>query len=459
MTDYSVAIVGRANVGKSTLFNKLINQQHALVSPIAGTTRDRLEATCSWQGLDFTLIDTGGFDIIKSDPIEEQILVQTTKAIKEADLVIFLVDTNSGLMPLDKDFAIFLKKHNKNILLVANKADTLRKRDLIANFYQLGCGEPIPISAASGSGSGDLLDLITANLKKIKIKKKIVPEAIVSKPIKIIFLGQPNVGKSSLINAILNEERVIATPIPHTTRGVQTIDFKYKGKNFQLLDSAGLRRRHKKSELIEKFSIEQIKTLLPQTDIALLIIDVNQNISVQDKKISKLISDHNVNVIIVANKWDLVPDKDENTINKYVDYFSDNLAATKYAPIIFTSALEKQRVRKILDIALTTYQERFRRIDDNAADKFLKWCIKKSFPKKSKGVKQPYLIDFKQVATDPPRFKLRKDAKSVLAPAYIKFLIKMLREKFGFLGTPVKIEIEGVDLSHKHKKNIKPEKI
>ncbi len=457
MTNYTVAIVGRANVGKSTLFNKLINKPHALVSPIAGTTRDRLETECSWQGLDFTLIDTGGFDINKEDIIEIEILKQTTKAIKGASLVLFLVDTKSGIMPLDNEFANFLKKHNKNIILVANKADTMGKRNQIANFYQLGCGEPIPVSAASGSGTGDLLDEVTKNLAKIKIKKKKVVKEDLGKPLKIIFLGQPNVGKSSLINAILNEDRVIISPLPHTTRGVQTIDFKYKNTYFQLLDAAGLRRRHNKSELIEKFSIEQIKTLLPQIDVALLIHDVSLRISVQDKKISKLISDHNKNVILVANKWDLIPDKDDKTINKYVDYYYANLPSVKYAPIIFTSALEKQRVRKILDLALETYKERFRQIDKNAADRFLKSCIKKSFPKKSKGTKKPYLIDFKQVAVDPPTFKLRKDMKSVLAPAYVKFLKKMLREKFGFLGTPVKIDIETVDLSHKHKENIKPE--
>jgi len=457
MNKQTVALVGRANVGKSTLFNKLISKPSALVSPIAGTTRDRLTATCSWGGLDFTIIDTGGFDVNMEDNIEKQIYEQTGKAIKDSDLVLFLVDTSSGLMPQDKTFALYLKKTKKKVIIVANKADTLHKRQLISDFYKLGLGEPIPVSSASGSGVGDLLEIVVNTLKPNQKKEPEVDEniPIVKKirPINLMFVGQPNVGKSSLINAILNEDRVIVSPTPHTTRGVQTIAFKYKEKEFSLLDTAGLRRRSRKSELVEKFSIDQITNILPKVDVAIIVLDVNKRITVQDQKIAELVTKYKINTVVVANKWDLVPDKDDKTINKYIQYINLNLPFIYFSPIVFTSALEKQRVRKILDLALETYQERFRRLEPNAANKFLKWAMKKNKPTKSKGTQHPYLINFSQVAVDPPTFELKVDSKSTLAAAYVKYLIKKLREKFGFIGTPIKIELTKVDLSHK---SIKP---
>ena len=454
MKKQTVAIVGRANVGKSTLFNKLISKPSALVSPIAGTTRDRLTATCSWAGLDFTLIDTGGFDVNMKNTIEREIYKQTNKAIKDSDLTLFLVDTSSGLMPQDKEFALYLKKIDKKILLVANKADNLQKRQLINEFYQLGLGEPIPVSSASGSGTGDLLDEIVKSIKinlpkKNSDTKNEKPVKKTTKSISLMFVGQPNVGKSSLVNAILNENRVIVSPIPHTTRGVQTIDFSYKENNFRLLDTAGLRRRSRKSDLVEKFSINQVKSLLPKVDVALIVLDITNRITVQDQKIAELITKYNINTVIVANKWDLIPDKDDKTINKYIKFINANFPFISYSPIVFTSAVAKQRVRKILDLALETYNERFRRIENNAANKFLKWAIKKNKPTKSKGTRHPYLINFAQVAVDPPTFELKVDSKSTLSAAYVKYLIKMLRYKFGFLGTPIKIELNKVDLSHK----------
>lgn len=450
MSKPTIAIIGRTNVGKSTLFNKLLSKPTALITPVAGTTRDRLEANCSWQGFDFTIIDTGGFDINKQDKIERKILDQTNKAITAADLILLVVDVIDGSLPQDKEFILYLKKLNKNMVLVANKADNLKKRQAANEFYQLGVGVPVPVSAANGSGIGDLLDIIVKKLKLKKSEETSEAKKPRAKPIVLIFLGQPNVGKSSIINSILNEERVIVSQTPHTTRGVQTIDFVYKNKQFQLLDTAGLRRRKNKSNIVEKFSINQVTKILPVANVAILVLDISQRITVQDKKIAHLIIDNNVNIVIAANKWDLIPEKDDKTVNKYIKYLYYQLPLINFAPIIFTSAKEKQRVRKILDLAIETYKDRFKNIDDDDCEKFLKWAIKKNQPTKGGGTKYPNLISFNQVAVNPPTFLLKKDAKSTLASSYIKYLIKQLRNKFGFLGTPVRIILEKVDLSHKH---------
>ncbi|MFW0837572.1 MAG: ribosome biogenesis GTPase Der [Candidatus Komeilibacteria bacterium] len=448
-----VAIVGRANVGKSTLFNKLTDHNKALVSPVAGTTRDRLTGECQWRDRTFTVIDTGGFDVNKTDVIEAAIWEQTDKAIRSADLILFMVNINEGLMPADIEFTHYLKKINKPVLLIANQADNLKKRQLIAEFYKLGFGDPLPISAINSSGTGDMLDELIKQLPTPKKKTKpTIIEQDAPRPIKLIFIGQPNVGKSSLINAILDEDRVIATPIAHTTRGVQTIDFTYQGTPFQLLDTAGLRRNKSRTNIVEKFSLEQIDKVLPSADVALLVTDVSQRLTVQDKKITDLIDKSGVNLVLVANKWDLIPDKDEKTINKYVDYYNSFMPSVRYAPIIFTSATERQRVHKLLELAQQTYQERFKSITDNACQKFLKKAIKKNLPQRGKGTRHPYILDLRQKAVNPPYFELRLDGKSELAGAYVKYLSKELRAKFGFSGTPIRIKIIKVDLSHKDKK-------
>ncbi len=446
----TVAIIGRANVGKSTLFNRLTDQSTALISPVAGTTRDRLEATCAWQGMEFTVIDSGGFDIDKRDEIDQKVLEQTDRAIENAKLILFVVDTNTGILPADKNFIAQLKKKKKKILLVANKADTLKKRQLINEFYQLGLGEPLPVSASNGSGTGDLLDKIVSMLNLNSVAAPWSPKE--KKPISLIFIGQPNVGKSSLINAILNEERIIVSPIPHTTRGVQVIDFNYRQENFRLLDTAGLRRRRDKSDLMEKFSYDQIRKVLPLASVAILVIDVTQNLTVQDKKIASWIVENNVNIVIAVNKWDLIPNKDDKTINQYIKNIYQQLPAINYAPIIFTSAAAKQRVQKILDLAKETYQERFKKLTPETCAEFLSWAIKKNPPQKDKGMVHPKLLGFEQVSVNPPRFVLKKDGKSSLAMAYVKYLNRQLREKFGFLGTPLIIAIETVDLRHRSKR-------
>ena len=448
---YHVTLVGRANVGKSTLFNKITGKKTALVSPLPGTTRDRLEFDCQWGDITFSLVDTGGFDIDKKNQIEQQIWQQTELALQKSALIIFLVDAKAGVLPGDLEFAKYLRAIKKPILVAMNKADRLEHRAQTVEFYRLGFGEPLPISASNGSGVGDLLDEIVAKLKKVKSKNK-NPKIIPARDqIKIAFLGQPNVGKSSLINALLNEQRVIVSPEPHTTRGVQSIPFSYQNNHWLLMDTAGLRRRNQKTELIEKFSVEQLKDILKEINLALLIVDVKKGLTVQDKKIADLIAEHQLSCVIVANKWDLITDKDEKTINKYKAALYRHLPLLSYAPIIFVSALEKQRVHKILDLTHSVYQERFRQITDNATDKFLKWAIKKNLPAKAKGTRPPRLLSLNQVGTNPPTFILKLDSRTSVANSYIRFLIKKLHEKFGFEGTPLNIRLQAIDTKHSSK--------
>ncbi|HQA64098.1 MAG TPA: ribosome biogenesis GTPase Der, partial [bacterium] len=348
-----IAIIGRANVGKSTLFNRLIEQNKALVSKIAGTTRDRNIATAEWRGRRFQVIDTGGLDINKKNPdqISQEIIKQSQQAINKANLILFVVDAKSGIIASDSELAKALVKNKQKdkTILVVNKADSLRWRQPSAEMYKLNLGQPNMLSAANGSGVGDLLDLIVSRLpadKKIKTEQP-------NNEIKVAIVGKPNVGKSSLLNSILGEERVMVTDIAHTTRESHDTEFIYKKNKFTLIDTAGISRDNKlKNKSLEKKSIDRSLETIAKADIVLLVTEVQKNISTQDKKITQAILENSKSVIIVANKWDLIPDKDEKTINRYIDYYQANFPYLWWAPIIFVSAKENLRTKKILDLIL-----------------------------------------------------------------------------------------------------------
>lgn len=443
-----IALIGRANVGKSTLFNTLIEQKKAIVSDIPGTTRDRNYATINWRGFEFELVDTGGIDIVHPKDIEKDILKQADFAKKEADLILFLVDARDGLMPQDKEVANLLKKSRKSVIPVANKADSKKLRDSLAEFYKLNIGDPVPVSAISGTGTGDLLDRIVDNLRPkpaplhearpgTKDQKK--SEQIES--IKIAVIGKPNTGKSTLVNSILGEERVITSPTPYTTRDSQDIDLIYKEQNYTLIDTAGIRKKAKIKNKLERFSVAQALASIKKADVTLLMTDVSEQLGRQDKALSDEIIKTNSSIIIVANKWDKVKDKDSKTINKFIKYYQSFFPYLKFVPIIFIFALEKQRVKKILDLAKEVYDERYREITDNALDKFLKKIIKKQPPARGKGTRHPKIYQLKQLDVDPPKFEIIKDYKSDMHESYAKFVENQLREKFGFLGTPVIIKV------------------
>ncbi len=463
----SVVIFGRTNVGKSTLFNKLTEKNQALVSKIEGTTRDSNIGQVNWGGKSFELIDTGGIidlkyligEKTKTDDIEANVQKQARKMIKQADLVLFMVDAISGPLSQDKQMILLIKKMlptTKNVILVVNKVDNQKIRKELAEFHKLALGELAPISASSGSGTGDLLDII---VKQLPGKKQITGYQLpVASSIDVCILGQPNVGKSSLLNSILGEERVIVSPIPHTTREPQDTIINYKKQTVKLVDTAGISKRgkqtaYKKKEkkyALEKMGIAKSLKSLDKSDIALMMVDISQPITRQDLKIIEEIIDRKKSLIIIANKWDAV---EERNTKEYTQYLKDKFPFALWAPIQFTSALTGEKIKKIMDLILDISEQRKKEITDSQLNTFLMRIVKIHKPSKGKGTKRPHIHKFQQVKSDPPVFELRIGAKDDLHFSYVRFIENRLRDKFGFLGTPITIYVVKNKTIHgKHEK-------
>ncbi len=480
-----VVIVGRTNVGKSTLFNCLVEKNKALTSNIPCTTRDSNIGEVDWQGFNFTLVDTGGIIDLKhllkeknptaNNDIDIKVQKQARDYLKRADLILFLVDVKEGLLPPDKQLALFIKKmlpQSNHIFLVANKVDGPKQRKEIAEFNKLPLGEPIPISAATGSGTGDLLDIIT---KKIKKTKTLVnPLSLSNKgaavrfagatarreeEIRVCILGKPNVGKSSLLNALLGaaypeqgqKEKAIVSSIPHTTREPQDVQFAYQDHLITLIDTAGISKRGQRTakqikfrNTLEKFSITKSLKALERANIALLVLDMNKEITHQDAKLVEEIIKQKVSLIIIANKWDLI--KERNT-KLYTNNIYLALPFARWAPVQFTSAKTREKTNKIFDLIIRVMEQRKTEININALNKFLNKIVKIHRPAKAKGTKHPHIYELKQVHANPPKFSLRIGAKDSLHFSYLRFIENRLREKFGFGGTPITIGLE------KNKKN------
>ena len=439
-----VAIIGRANVGKSTLFNRLIEQDKALVSSISGTTRDRNVGIVSWRGKKFELTDTGGLDIDEKipEPISQGIVKQAQQAMIDADLVLFVIDLIDGATPVDRDLAkkLIAGGFKEKTIFVGNKAETAKLKKYDGSIYRLGLGEPMAISASSGSGTGDLLDEILEKLPNKKLKSG---EADIAKPdIKIALLGRPNVGKSSLLNSILGEDRVIVSDIAHTTREAHDTEFSYKDKKFLIIDTAGIRRKSKiERGTLEKRSVGKSLDALDDCDVAVLITECNKKIDAQDKKITQAILESGKSVIIAANKWDLIGDKETNTIKDYENFYRKSFPYLWWAPLIFISAKENLRTHKLLNLAIEIKAAREIKIADSQLDKFLKQKIKQHKPSRGKGLKNPYIYEITQSSTNPPRFVIYVNDPTVLHFSYIRFLQNNLREKFKIIGTPIQVEL------------------
>lgn len=440
-----VAIVGRTNVGKSTLFNRLIEKNKSLVSDIPGTTRDRFEADCLWRGKIIRLVDTGGLDVDDRDEINRETIEQTKGAVKDADLVVFLVDVKTGLQEDDRKLAKMLRETNKPIILVGNKADDARIRALAdeKEWHTWEFGSPFPVSATRGVGTGDLLDMIYEKLEAVDKPPVDIHEIA---PIRVSVLGRPNVGKSSLLNAILGHQRFIASATEHTTREPNDIMVHVDGQDYVLVDTAGMRKMARvkagKSAL-EKAGVRRSLTTIKRSDVVLLVLDVSQRIHSQDKHLAGVLAEEKASVIIVANKWDKIPDKETNTINEYEEYIRANLPQLDYAPIIFTSALTGKRVQDMFELIDVVYQSRFTELDHRETHKFISKTIKKHLPSKGWGAAHPKITSFHQTDINPPTFRLgiKQKEKEVLNESYVRFIENQLREQYNFTGSPIKVYI------------------
>lgn len=429
-----VAIVGRPNVGKSTLFNRLTKTRHAIVSDIAGTTRDRQYGKVKWCGREFSVVDTGGWVVNSDDVFEEAIRQQVTIATEEADLVLFLVDVATGLTDLDEDVAMILRRTKLPVVLVANKVDNNNQIYDSMEFYKLGLGEPFCISSATGSGTGDLLDVVMSKLedKEPEIEENIPRFAVV---------GRPNAGKSSIINAFIGEERNIVTDIAGTTRDSIYTRYDKFGFDFYLVDTAGIRRKNKVTEDLEFYSVMRSIRAIENSDVCILMIDATRGIEAQDMNIFQLIQKNNKSLVVVVNKWDLVEDKDQKVIKTFENAIRNRMAPFVDFPIIFSSAVTKQRIYKVLETAKEVYQNRKARVGTTKLNAVMLPLIEAFPPPSIKGkyIKIKYCSQLP--GTQIPSFVFYANLPQYVKEPYKRFLENKIRENWPMHGCPINIFI------------------
>lgn len=426
----TVSIVGRPNVGKSTLFNRLVGRRDAIVHDEFGVTRDRHYGQSFWNGVIFTVIDTGGYLPDDMNVIVRGIREQVHIAIEESDLILFVVDVVHGVHPLDQSVAQLLREQDKPVILVVNKSDNEQRSLDAMEFYSLGLEDLFPVSSISGTGSGDLLDRVVEKLPAIKSSEED------STTPKLAFVGRPNVGKSSMVNALLKSERCIVTEIPGTTRDAVNSLLVYNGIEFELIDTAGLRKKAKVKENIEFYSNVRTDRALRECDVAIIILDAMQGFEEQDKRILREAARFNKGIIIVFNKWDLVPDKETNTFKEFQEYIYQQIPTMHYIPIITASAATGQRVEKILDLARKILAERNKKINTNELNTYMAKVInERPLPvKRGKQLKIQYATQVKQA---PPVFKFFMNNPEELPSNYRRFIENKLREKYDFTGIPI----------------------
>ncbi len=431
-----VAIVGRPNVGKSTLFNRLTGTRHAIVSDVAGTTRDRQYGKCEWVGHEFSVVDTGGWVVNSDDVFEEEIRKQVTLATEESDLILFLVDVKNGVTDLDMQVASILRRTKMPIILCANKTDDNNDRYGAPEFYSLGLGDPVCVSAATGSGSGDLLDLIVEKLgpeQPFSEEEERIPRFSV--------VGRPNVGKSSIINAFIGEDRHIVTDIAGTTRDSILTRYDKFGFDFFLVDTAGIRRKNKVSEDLEFYSVMRSIRAIENSDVCILMIDATRGIEGQDLNIFQIIQRNNKSLVVVVNKWDLVEDKSQAAIDHFRNAIYERLAPFTDFPIIFASAVTKQRIFKVLETAKEVYLNRKRRVTTAKLNEEMLPLIEAYPPPSIKGkyIKIKYCSQI--VDTQIPTFVFFANLPQYVKEPYRRFLENKIRERWDFCGTPINIFI------------------
>lgn len=442
-----VAIVGRPNVGKSTFFNRMIGEQLAIIEDLPGTTRDRLYGETDWNGREFTLIDTGGLELGASDDITSRIRAQVGLAIEEADVIVFVVDAHAGITEADREVADLLRSAGKSVVLAANKADNAKRRQEAVEFYELGLGEPITMSSSQGTGTGDVLDAITDALPP----KEAEEEEEAELP-RVAIVGRPNVGKSSLLNAVLGEERVIVSATPGTTRDAIDTTVEHNGQPLVLIDTAGIRRRGRIGPGIEKYSVLRATRAIERSDVALLLIDAIEGITAQDTHIAGVIHEAGKGVVVVINKWDVIKEKraqhragtappledEPPDAQDFKEAIRRDLKFIPYAPEIFAAAKTRYHIAPILDAALRITEERKRRVPTAKLNEVVKTAMLRHHPPSVKGrVLRVYYVT--QAETSPPTFVFFVNEPELLHFSYERYLENQLRAAFGFEGTAIRL--------------------
>ncbi len=427
-----IAIVGRPNVGKSTLFNRLTESQRAIVKEVSGVTRDRLYGRGEWNGTEFSVIDTGGYVSGSDDVFEAEIRKQVIIAIEEASVIIFMLDVMTGTSDLDQVVANLLRKSGKKVFVVANKVDNSHRIGLSSEFWSLGLGEVYDLSATNGSGTGELLDDIISNFDKnveITTEESELPH--------IAIVGKPNVGKSSLINALTGEERNIVTEISGTTRDTVNTRYKSFGFDFMLVDTAGIRKKAKVHEDIEYYSVLRSIRAIESSDICVFMVDATEGIQKQDLNIFYIIEKNSKGIVVLINKWDLI-EKDHKTMGEYEENVREQLAPFNDVPIIFTSTIEKQRIHKALESVMEVHENRTRKISTSELNDVMQAIIMATPPPSVKG-KYVRIKYIQQLPTHSPAFAFFCNLPQYIPDSYKRFLENRLRDEFNFTGVPLKI--------------------
>lgn len=427
-----VAIVGRPNVGKSTLFNRLLGSSQAIVSAESGTTRDRVYATTSWGGSSFTLVDTGGLVTWGENPMQEAVRQQVEIAIAQADAIIFLVDAQGGVLPDDREIANLLRRAQRPVFLVANKVEGKKDRLAIGEFYGLGLGDPHPISAFHGLGVGDLLDEVVKSFPPGPGREE--------EGVRIAIVGRPNVGKSSLLNTLLGEERAIVTPQPGTTRDALDTHFTWEGQGMVLVDTAGIRRRGKVERGIEEYSVLRALRAIQRAQVVLLLLDATQGILAQDTHIAGYVHEAGRGLLLLVNKWDLIPDPEEAQAD-YVSAVGQAFRFVPYAPLFFISASTGEGIPQILPAALDVYRQEQLEIPARELNLFLQEAVSGHNPPSKAGKKLEF-YSLRQVGVQPPSFLFQINDRRLLHFSYQRYLENRLRQAFGFQGTPIRLQFQ-----------------
>lgn len=428
-----VSIIGKPNVGKSTLFNKIVGRKISITEDTPGVTRDRIYSDASWQGRKFLLVDTGGLDLKDEDIFMSGIKEQADIALDMSDVIIFLLDGVEGVSSNDLEIASYLRRSKKNIILAVNKFDSKVAKNNYYDFFELGLGSPITISAEQGSGVGDLLDEVVKDFKLDLSEED-------DDSIRVTLIGKPNVGKSSLVNHILGEERVLVTNIPGTTRDSIDSHFKYKDNELILVDTAGLRKKKKISESVERYSVIRTLTAIERSSVCVLLIDATEGVSEQDAKIVGYAHDNNKAIIIAVNKWDAI-EKDNKSVKTFEKAIRERLPFINYAPILFISALTGQRVNNLLDMILLVNNNYNHRIKTGVLNDILNRAVLMNQPPSDKG-KKGKLYYGAQVGVRPPKFLLSINDRELFHFSYLRYIENQIREAYSFDGVPIIIELK-----------------